>query len=285
MPMPWMVEGLRYGTLSSLPDNVREPLSLPYISRKKTAAGSGETLPSQMGPSPRVGASNESRTVSNSQVLHIVWDSDRDPLTFGLGPSIFEFSRALVAGLDSRPPPGLSPRARSRGRAPPPIRATLNCARFAASYGDGDKRGSSFASLLEILFHRAIEVPQYFFFIRCWRLLLLLLLLLGFGLSPTSSIFRARGRYRFSSTTCLHVSPSPSSTPPSLPASVPVCQLALGYEYYSVQKQQQLQFRRKKLGILAFFPVEFDHTTAALRVEENSEVLLVLAVYPQSLGR
>ena len=43
------------------------------------------------------------------------------------------FLRAFVAGLVSRPPPGLSPCVRSRGRAPPPSTATLNCARFAGS--------------------------------------------------------------------------------------------------------------------------------------------------------
>ena len=40
------------------------------------------------------------------------------------------FSGALAAGLIPRPPPGLSPCARSRGRAPPPSTATLNCARL-----------------------------------------------------------------------------------------------------------------------------------------------------------
>ena len=39
----------------------------------------------------------------------------------------------LAAGLVPRPLPGLSPRAHSRDRAPPPSRATLNCARFAGS--------------------------------------------------------------------------------------------------------------------------------------------------------
>ena len=45
-------------TLSlSLTDNVRKALSLPYIAGMKTAPGGWVTLPRQLGPSPRVGAS------------------------------------------------------------------------------------------------------------------------------------------------------------------------------------------------------------------------------------
>ena len=50
------------------------------------------------------------------------------------------FSCALAAVLVPRPPLCPSPRAHSRGPAPPPSRATLNCARFAGSCGDGETK-------------------------------------------------------------------------------------------------------------------------------------------------
>ena len=54
------------------------------------------------------------------------------------------FSRALAAGLVPRPPPGLSPRARSRGRAPTPCASTPNWADLAEM--------PRFYSLLEKIF-------------------------------------------------------------------------------------------------------------------------------------
>ena len=64
-----------------------------------------------------------------------------------------------MAVLDARPPPGLSPppRAHSRGRAPPPSRATLNCASFAGSCGDG---GTYVSALLFVLFLFASLLPR-----------------------------------------------------------------------------------------------------------------------------
>ena len=54
------------------------------------------------------------------------------------------FSRALAAGLVPRPRPGLSPRARSRGRAPTPCASAPNWADFAEM--------PQFYSLLEKIF-------------------------------------------------------------------------------------------------------------------------------------
>ena len=64
---------------------------------------------------------NAESSARDSEVPPIVSASDRGP---------------FAAGLVPRPPLGLSPRARSRSRAPPPSRATLNCARFSGSCGD-----------------------------------------------------------------------------------------------------------------------------------------------------
>ena len=57
--------------------------------------------------------------------------------------------------LVPRPPSGLSPRAHSRGRAPPPSGATPNCVRFPGSCGDGETT-SFFSTLLRT--RRNIEV-------------------------------------------------------------------------------------------------------------------------------
>ena len=68
----------------------------------------------------------------NRERSPIVSASDRDPFASGLGPSTFIF---VARRRGSRPlaSAGLSPGANSRGRAPPPSRATVNCARFAGS--------------------------------------------------------------------------------------------------------------------------------------------------------
>ena len=71
------------------------------------------------------------------------------------------FSHALAAGLVPRPPPGLSPRANSRGRAPPPSRVTLKCARFAGSCETARHKSSYFSigfALAEAMKHRGSTV-------------------------------------------------------------------------------------------------------------------------------
>lgn len=59
----------------------------------------------------------------------------RSPPVSGPRP---RFSSALLAGRVPRPPPGLFPRAQSRGRPPPPSTTTLNCACSGGSCGDGE---------------------------------------------------------------------------------------------------------------------------------------------------
>ena len=81
------------------------------------------------------------------------------------------FSRALAAGLVPRPPPGLSPRARSRGRAPTPCASTPNWADLAEM--------SRFYSLLEkifvvLLLLRGDVSVIHTLLAKCWWCLLLI---------------------------------------------------------------------------------------------------------------
>ena len=84
----------------------------------------------------------------------------RSPPISGPRPSFFARSRR---GFRSRPPPGLSLRARSRGRAPPPSRATLNCARFDGSWRDGETkkvlRNSKVLLLVSVIFASTFTIP------------------------------------------------------------------------------------------------------------------------------
>ena len=64
-------------------------------------------------------------------VCPIVSASDRDPVASRSRAFDLRFSRALAASLVPRPPPGLIPRARSRGRAPTPTASTSKWADLA----------------------------------------------------------------------------------------------------------------------------------------------------------
>ena len=107
---------------------------------------------------------NAESSARDSEVNPIVSASDRDPFASDPGPSTF-VSRALsprvsFPGLKT----GLSPHAHSRGRAPQPSGGTLNCARFAASSGNGETKKIISSRQQAPLFFRCL-----YFHISSWR--------------------------------------------------------------------------------------------------------------------
>ena len=126
------------------------------------------------------------------------------------------FSRALVVGVVPRPPPGLSPRANFRDRAPPPSRTTVNRARLAGSCGDSGTK-----QLLLLLFASFLPRRRNKAILSCLNTQIvldvcgLLLLLLGPPVvAERRCLFNLSGSRSLSLiTTSLRGSPSPSSTP------------------------------------------------------------------------